>query len=64
MRRPARPRNAAYKLVCISLYAEDIARLEALVRELKRRGEARANKSQVVRLALARADPAKLGRSQ
>jgi hypothetical protein len=41
-------------LVCISLYHEDIARLEALVGELKRRGNARANKSQVIRLALAK----------
>jgi len=43
-----------FKLVCISLYHEDIARLEALVGELKRRGHTRANKSEVVRLALAK----------
>jgi hypothetical protein len=40
--------------VCISLYHEDIARLEALVGELKRRGHTRANKSEVVRMALAK----------
>jgi hypothetical protein len=51
----ARPQaRARFKLVCISLYHEDIARLEALVGELRRRGDARANKSQVVRLALRR----------
>ena len=49
----SQPRNR-FKLVCISLYHEDIARLEALVGELKRRGNARANKSQVIRLALAK----------
>ena len=53
---PRRP----YKLVCISLYLDDIARLEALVRELKRRGHPRANKSHAVRLALEAVDLAKL----
>jgi hypothetical protein len=45
-----------YKLVCISLYHEDIARLESMVDELKRRGHARANKSQLIRLALDQVD--------
>jgi hypothetical protein len=48
----AHGRRASYKLVCFSLYHEDIARLEQLVGELKRRGLGRVSKSQVVRMAL------------
>ncbi len=40
-------------MVSISLYTEDLERLEHLVRELKRRGHYKANKSQVIRHALA-----------
>jgi hypothetical protein len=47
----SRPQH--YKIVSISLYNEDIDRLEALVRELKRRGHYRANKSQLIRHAIA-----------
>lgn len=55
------PKRAAkkpdhYKIVSISLYTEDIERLEALVAELKRRGHHKANKSQVIRHALAQLD--------
>ena len=45
-------RPSHYKIVCISLYNEDIAHLEALVAELRRRGYSKANKSQVIRFAL------------
>jgi hypothetical protein len=62
---PMRPREKKekpthYKVVCISLYTEDIARLEALVKELKRRGHTKANKSQVIRAALDQIDLAKI----
>ena len=50
--RPAKEKPTHYKVVCISLYTEDIARLEALVAELKRRGHTKANKSAVIRYAL------------
>ncbi len=50
--RPKPPKPAHYKIVCISLYNEDIARLENLVAELKRRGFSKANKSQLIRFAL------------
>jgi hypothetical protein len=50
--RPRPPKPAHYKIVCISLYNEDIARLEDLVAELKRRGFSKANKSQLIRFAL------------
>ena len=45
-----------YKIVSISLYMEDLARLDEMVRELKRRGHYKANKSQLIRLALAQLD--------
>jgi hypothetical protein len=54
--RPAKDKPTHYKIVCISLYTEDIARLEALVAELKRRGHTKANKSAVIRYALDTAD--------
>ena len=47
-----KPKPTHYKIVCISLYVEDIARLDELVAELKRRGHTKANKSQVIRAAL------------
>ena len=49
-----------YKIVCISLYTEDIARLENLVTELKKRGHTKANKSQVIRAALDQIDLGKI----
>jgi hypothetical protein len=54
--RPRAPKPAHYKIVCISLYNEDIARLEELVAELKRRGFSKANKSQLIRFALGTVD--------
>ncbi len=52
-----------YKIVCISLYTEDIARLEKLVTELKKRGHSKANKSQVIRAALDQIDLGKVPKS-
>ena len=49
-----------YKVVCISLYNEDIENLEKLVAELKRRGHTKANKSQLIRAALAQVDLGKI----
>ncbi|MCS6912227.1 MAG: hypothetical protein RMK29_06845 [Myxococcales bacterium] len=51
-----------YKIVCISLYTEDIQRLNAIVAELKRRGHTKANKSQVIRAALEQIDLDKVPR--
>jgi len=63
LRKPAPPTpRRPYKLVCVSLYLEDIARLEALVGELKRRGYSRMSKSKIVRLALAEVDLGKLAK--
>ena len=49
-----------YKVVCISLYTQDIENLEAKVTELKRRGHTKANKSQLIRQALRMLDIDKL----
>ena len=55
-RRMPAPKPQHYKIVSISLYNEDIERLNNMVRELKRRGHYKANKSQLIRYALARLD--------
>ena len=55
-----KPKPTHYKIVCISLYTEDIARLEAMVAELKRRGHTKANKSAVIRYALDSVDIGKM----
>jgi len=49
-----------YKVVCYSMYDDDLTRLEATVIELKRRGWTRANRSHLVRIALSRLDEAAL----
>ncbi len=55
-KRAKQPKPQHYKIVSISLYNEDIERLEDLVGELKRRGHYKANKSQVIRQALEQLD--------
>ena len=45
-----------YKAICISMYTADIEQLDAKVAELKRRGWTKANKSHLVRIALASFD--------
>lgn len=45
-----------YKVICISLYNEDLARLDGMVDELKRRGFTKANRSALIRFALEQAD--------
>ena len=49
-----------YKVICISMYTRDLEELEAKVAELKRRGWTKANKSQLIRLALSQVDLDKL----
>ena len=58
-----KPKPAHYKIVCISLYNEDIERLERMVDTLKRRGHTKANKSQLIRAALDQVDLDKVPRS-
>jgi len=63
--RPARTAKSAtrpthYKVICISMYTRDLEDLDAKVAELKRRGWTKANKSQLIRLALSQIDIDKL----
>jgi hypothetical protein len=59
-RKPAVARPTHYKVICISMYTRDLDELDAKVAELKRRGWTKANKSQLIRLALAQLDLDKL----
>lgn len=58
--RKTKTKPTHYKVVCISLYTQDIENLEATVAELKRRGHTKANKSQLIRQALRQLDIDKL----
>lgn len=49
-----------YKVICISMYTQDLEDLDAKVAELKKRGWTKANKSQLIRLALSQIDIDKL----
>ncbi len=59
-KRKPKAKPTHYKVVCISLYTQDIENLEATVAELKRRGHTKANKSQLIRQALRQLDIDKL----
>jgi len=58
--RDAKQRPTHYKVICISMYTRDLEELDAKVAELKRRGWTKANKSQLIRLALSQMDVSKL----
>ena len=55
-RRSSKPKPTHYKVICISMYTKDIEHLEQKVAELKRRGYTKANKSQLIRMALNQLD--------
>lgn len=46
-----------YDVICISLYKEDLARLDAMVDKLKKRGHRRVSRSALIRFALDQVDP-------
>lgn len=50
------PRPDHYKVICISLYNEDLARLDVMVQRLKARGLTKANRSALIRYALDQVD--------
>ncbi len=65
----ARPTAAAapdkpahYKVICISMYTKDLARLDALVDTLKARGITKASRSALIRAALDQVDLDKIPR--
>jgi hypothetical protein len=45
-----------YKVICISIYNKDLARLDDLVAQLKKRGLTKANRSALIRAALDQVD--------
>lgn len=51
-----------YKVICISMYTKDLARLDELVEELKSRGITKANRSALIRVALEQLDLDKVPR--
>lgn len=57
---PAKPKPDHYKVICISMYTEDLDRLDEAVRELKRRGYTRASRSSVLRAAMLQLDLARV----
>ena len=69
--RPAGPRKARrkqpkpdhYQVICISLYKEDLARLDEMVAELKASGHRKMSRSALIRFALDQVDASKLPRS-
>ena len=46
----------SYKVITISLYVEDLRNLDAIVRELRRRGHTHASRSSLIRYALRNVD--------
>lgn len=45
-----------YKVICISIYNEDLKHLDELVGQLKKRGMTKANRSALIRAALQQVD--------
>ncbi len=60
--RKTEPKPAHYKVICISLYTQDLERLDARVDELKARGLTKANRSALIRVALEQLDLDKVPR--
>jgi hypothetical protein len=55
---PARPQEKPlhYKVICISMYTDDLKRLDGMVDALKARGLTKANRSALIRYALGAVD--------
>ncbi|MGK3982458.1 hypothetical protein WME99_05440 [Sorangium sp. So ce136] len=53
---PAPERPQHYKVICISMYTEDLERLDEMVSALKGRGMTKANRSALIRHALSQVD--------
>lgn len=52
----AAPKPVHYKVICISMYNEDLDHLDTMVETLKARGLTKANRSALIRYALAHVD--------
>jgi hypothetical protein len=51
-----RDKPAHYKVICISMYTQDLTNLDAMVDALKARGLTKASRSSLIRFALAGVD--------
>jgi hypothetical protein len=60
--KPPPPKPDHYKVICISMYTNDLARLDAMVDQLKARGLTKANRSALIRHALEQVDLDKVPR--
>lgn len=45
-----------YKIICISIYNDDLSRLDEMVAQLKQRGLTKASRSALIRFALSKVD--------
>ena len=52
----ANPKPTNYKVICISLYIEDLRELDEKVQALKDRGFSKANRSALIRYGLKKVD--------
>jgi hypothetical protein len=52
----AKPKPDHYDVICISLYNEDLARLDQMVAKLKKKGHRRISRSALIRYALDHVD--------
>lgn len=50
------PKPDHYRVICISMYTDDLGRLDAMVEKLKARGLTKANRSALIRYALEQVD--------
>lgn len=58
--KPKKLKALHYQVICISLYNDDLIRLDAVVSSLKDRGFTRANRSAVLRAAMMQFDAGKV----
>jgi hypothetical protein len=62
-RRRPKPADVDYQVICISLYDEDLAHLDAKVKQLKASGHRKMSRSALIRFALDQVDLSKLPKS-
>lgn len=62
-RKKAAAKPDHYKVICISMYTDDLQRLDAKVAELKESGHRKMSRSALIRFALDHVDLSKLPRS-
>lgn len=61
-RAKALPKPEHYKVICISMYTDDLDKLDEMVKTLKKRGLTKANRSALIRQALLQLDLDKVPR--